>query len=157
MANQQTNYYTPRKADLLRDFDHTAELVKDTVVSRYGKDFAETLYQDMREAYARLIPHIPHIEGFRARVLNTFLLGSAQELAVYKGMKKHGKTAEEAWEICHEALRLRMARYAPIKRNRFASSGAVLVVRPPRDSPSCGRGTVPLLDTAALIVMGGQA
>ena len=128
MANQQTNYYTPRKADLLRDFDHTAELVKDTVVSRYGKDFAETLYQDMREEYARLIPHIPHIEGFRARVLNTFLLGSAQELAVYKGMKKHGKTAEEAWEICHEALRLRMARYAPIKRwllKRVMFSGVI--------------------------------
>jgi hypothetical protein len=116
MANQQTNYYTPRKAELLRDFDRTADLVKDAVVSRYGQELTEMLYHDIREEYASLIPHIPHIEGFRARALNTFLVIAAQELAVYKGMKKHAKTAEDAWDICHDALRLRMAQYSPIKR-----------------------------------------
>jgi hypothetical protein len=116
IANQHMNHYTPHKAELLRDFGHTADLVKDAVVSRYGKDMTETLYNDIREEYERLIPHIPHIEGVRARALNTFLLIAAQELAVYKGMKQHGKTAGEAWDICHDALRLRMERYSTIKR-----------------------------------------
>ncbi len=128
MSNQQTNYYTPRKAELLREFDKTAALVKDTVVSRYGIEFTDALYIACREAYETLIPHIPYIASFRARALNTFLVISAQELAVYKGMKKHGKTAEEAWEICHDALRLRMTHYPAIKRwllKRVMFSGIV--------------------------------
>jgi hypothetical protein len=116
MTSQQTNYYTSRKAALLREFDKTAEIVKDAVISRYGMDLADTLYRACRAEYENLIPHIPYIASFRARALNTFLLIAAQELAVYKGMTKHGKTAEEAWDICHEALRLRMAQYSPIKR-----------------------------------------
>lgn len=31
-------------------------------------------------------------------------------------MKRHGKTAGEAWEICHAALRLRMERYSKLRR-----------------------------------------
>jgi hypothetical protein len=31
-------------------------------------------------------------------------------------MKKHGRTAGEAWEICHNALRLRMEKFSKIKR-----------------------------------------
>jgi len=128
MTHQHTNYYTPRTAELLRDFDHTADLVKDAVVARYGQDVTDALYRDIREAYERLIPYIPHIAGFRARALNTFLVIAAQELAVYKGMTKHGKTAEDAWDICHEALRLRMERYSPIKRwllKRVMFSGVI--------------------------------
>jgi len=110
------NYYTSRKPKLLKDFDKTANLVRDFVVSSYGSDFADTLYREVRQEYEALIPQIPHIEGGRARPLNTFLIISAQELAVYKAMKKHGKTAREAWEICHDALRLRMERFSKIKR-----------------------------------------
>jgi len=51
----------------------------------------------VRQEYEALIPQIPHIEGIRAAPLNTFLVISAQELAVYKAMKKEGKTAGEAW------------------------------------------------------------
>ncbi|MDH3604505.1 MAG: L-2-amino-thiazoline-4-carboxylic acid hydrolase [Candidatus Tectomicrobia bacterium] len=116
MSSQQANYYTTRKAELLEDFDNTADLVKDTVISRYGADFANSLYRACRDEYEDLIPHIPYIAGFRARALNTFLVISAQELAVYKGMKTYGKTAAEAWQICHDALRLRMTHYSPIKR-----------------------------------------
>jgi hypothetical protein len=128
MSNQQASYYTPRKAELLTDFDKTAELVKDTVVSRYGMDFADTLFSACRAEYEALIPHIPHIAGFRARTLNTFVVISAQELAVYQGMKTYGKTAEEAWTICHDALRLRMTHYSPMKRwllKRVMCSGIV--------------------------------
>ncbi len=52
-----------------------------------------------------MIPHIPHIDGPPA--LNSFLRISALELSVFKAMKEHGKSAGEAWEICHEALKAR--------------------------------------------------
>jgi len=49
-------------------------------------------------------------------MLNSFLRITAQEIAVYQAMKKNGKTAGEAWEICHEALQLRMKQFPKIKR-----------------------------------------
>jgi len=117
VAKQETaNYYTLRKPKLLKDFDQTADLVRDFVVSGYGSDFADKLYEEVRQTYEELIPQIPHIEGTRGSMLNSFLLITAQEVAVYKAMKKYGRTAGEAWEICHTALRLRMKKFPKIKR-----------------------------------------
>ena len=115
------DYCASRKSKLLKDFDKTANLVRDSVVSSYGSDFADTLYREVRQEYEELIPQIPRIEGVRAGPLNTFLTISAQELSVYRVMKKYGKTAGEAWEICHDALRLRMERFSKIKRSFITS------------------------------------
>ena len=92
----------------MRDFDHTAHLVKGFVAERCGEETADALYRDARQEFEAIIPQIPRIRGARARILNGFLRITAQEVAVYKAMKKRGKTAPEAWEICHEAIRLRM-------------------------------------------------
>jgi len=113
------NYYASRKSQLLKDFDKTANLVRSSIISKYGLDFANTLYRDTRQEYEMLIPQIPHLEGVRGGPLNSFLRITAQEIALYKAMKKHGKTAGETWEICHEALRLRMEKYPRIKRWLF--------------------------------------
>jgi len=110
------NYYTSRKPKLLKGFDKTANLVRDFVVSSYSSDFADSLYREVRREFEELIPQIPRIKGVRAGPLNTFLVISTQELAVYKVMKKYGKTAGEAWAICHNALRLRMEKFPKIKR-----------------------------------------
>ena len=101
------NYYISRKPKLLKSFDKTAGLLRDSIVSRYGADFADTLYREVRQEYEALIPQIPHIEGIRAAPLNTFLVISAQELAVYKAMKKEGKTAGETWEESINGLGIR--------------------------------------------------
>jgi hypothetical protein len=50
---------------------------------------------------------MPYIDK-KAAMLRTFLFITTQELALYKVMKRHGKTAGETWEICHDALRLRL-------------------------------------------------
>ena len=70
-------------------------------------------------------------------MLNSFLLVTAQELALYKAMKKQGKTAGEAWEIYHEALKLRMERFSRFKRwllGRIMNSG-ILIKRMRKPSP----------------------
>ena len=93
MKNQTDNYYISRKTKLLKNFDKTASLIRDFVVLSYGPDFADTLYREARQKYEELIPQIPHIESAAGVALNTFLLITAQELTVYKVMKKYGKTA----------------------------------------------------------------
>jgi hypothetical protein len=117
MPNQIMGYYSTRKEKLLKDCDSTSALMEASLVARYGKEFTSTLQREVRQEYEKLIPDIPYIEGSRARLLNSFLLISAQELAVYKAMKKHGKPPGEAWELCHEALRFRLAEVPQWKRS----------------------------------------
>ncbi len=105
-----------RVRKLLKSFDYTTSLLEDFVVATYGADFADALRREVRQEYEDLIPQIPIIEGIAGVVLNTFLAITAQELVVYKVMKRHGKSAEEAWEICHAGLRLRLERYSRVRR-----------------------------------------
>ncbi len=116
MPGEKTGHYSRRKETLLKEFDRTAALMKDSLVVRYGMESASMLQREGRHHYEKLIPEIPYIKGARARALNTFLLITAQELAAYKAMKKHGKPPEEAWELCHQALRLRVAQIPRWKR-----------------------------------------
>jgi len=110
------NYYASKKSKLLKDFDTTVDLMRDYLVRRYGEELAERLYRETRQEYEKIIPEIPYIQGFRARALNSFLLIVAQELAVYRVMKEHTETLGEIWEICHETIKRRMAKFSKIKR-----------------------------------------
>ncbi len=116
MPDQATGYYMARKETLLREFDHTVSLIEDLLITRFGKEFASSLKIEVHQEFEKLIPEIPFISGVRGKPLNTFLLVTAQELAVYKVMKKHGKPVGEAWELCHEAIRLRAAEIPKWKR-----------------------------------------
>jgi len=128
MSDEIMGYYSERKEALLKDFDRTSALMKDSLVARYGMEFAGTLQREVRHQYEKLIPEIPYIKGAQARLLNAFLLITAQELAAYKAMKEKGKPPEEAWELCHEALRFRLAEIPKWKRwllRRFMFSSFV--------------------------------
>ncbi len=91
-------------------------MMREELAYRYGQELADTLIGDAREEYEKLIPVTPFIEGARGRALNRFVLIAAQELAAYKAMQRSGKPPAEAWELCHQALRLRVAEIAPWKR-----------------------------------------
>ena len=106
MTVQATGYYISKKSKLLKSFDRSANLVRSTVVSTYGESLADTVIRDARREYEKLIPLLPPVDG--APTLRSFLIIAAQELAVFRAMTNHGKTAGEAWEICHMALRLRL-------------------------------------------------
>jgi hypothetical protein len=117
-----------RSERLLRDFDRTARLVRPFVAARFGEEQADALTRDAREQYEAIIPQVSWVRGRRAPVMNAFLRGTAQEIAVYKAVEARGGTAAEAWEVCHEANRLRMEQVATWKRRllrRFMFSGLV--------------------------------
>jgi hypothetical protein len=116
MSEQILGYYLKQKETLLKDFDHKADLIEDSLVARFGREFADRLKTEAHQEYEELIPEIPFIQGFRGRALNSFLLATAQELAVYKAMHKHGHSAAETWELCHEAIRLSVAEIPKWKR-----------------------------------------
>ena len=82
MKVSKQNYYVSRKPKMLKDFDKTTNLVRNSVVASYGSDFADAIYQETRQEYEALIPQIPYIEGIRGSMLNSFLRITAQELAL---------------------------------------------------------------------------
>ena len=116
MSNQITGYYIPRKNKLLKDFDKTYILMKDLIIKKFGKEFTLMAYRDVRKEYEILIPEIPYILGWRSKFLNTFLLITAQELAIYKALIKLGKSPEEIWALCHKALQLKMTMISSYKK-----------------------------------------
>ena len=110
------SYHVSKKSKLLKEFDKTAGLMQDYLAQRYGEELADRLYKETRQKYEKIIPEIPYIQGMRARALNLFLIITAQELAAYRVMKEHGKTSGETWEVCHEAIKLRMKKFCKFKR-----------------------------------------
>lgn len=117
-----------RDRRLLRDFDENAALVRDFVVGRFGESAAEAIERRAREIYAAALPQVPHIPGPRARMLNVFLRITAQEVAVYHAVLERDGDAAQAWEICHEAIRRRVATVPRWKRwmmQRLMHSGFV--------------------------------
>ena len=111
---KQNNYYISRKQKLLTDFNKASALIRNSIVSRYGEKFADMLIKEVRNEFITLIPKIP-FTGI-SLTLRLFLIISTQELSVYKVMKNHGKNVAESWEICHEALRLRMHSFSKFKK-----------------------------------------
>jgi len=116
MSGQIVGYYIAHKDKLLRDFDRTSVMMKDELVMRFGEEFAGSVSKDIRKEYEILIPEIPYIPGWRPKILNAFLLITAQELAAYKAMTKLGKSPDQVWELCHAALRLRTAMIPSYKK-----------------------------------------
>lgn len=107
----KNGYYASRADALLREFDRIVECARPALARRYGEQLSGRLVRDARREFERVIPEIPHIGGVRARPLNVFLKATAMELAVYRAMKRIGRSPDEAWEVCHEAIVARMEVY----------------------------------------------
>lgn len=109
MVDPKIGYFIRHKEELLKDFSHTAALMENWLVTCFGRELASSFKTECLREYEKLIPEIPYIQGIRGKFLNLFLIITAQELAAYKVMKKHGRSVGETWELCHEALRIRVA------------------------------------------------
>ncbi|MCC5857791.1 MAG: L-2-amino-thiazoline-4-carboxylic acid hydrolase [Ectothiorhodospiraceae bacterium] len=129
MYTQAIGYYSRHRNKVLQDFDETAALMSVSLSERYGTEAADALKKEVRQELQELIPVIPRITGGpRAGSFNHFLRITAQELAVFRAMRNRGKSAREAWEICHEAIRLRADKVPAWKRrliNRLMFSWVV--------------------------------
>ena len=116
------DYYTSRKSKLLRDFDKTAKRLRKILVSYYGDDLADTIARETRQEYEALIPELPYIGG-KKNLLTRNLIGSAQALALYRVLKRHGKTVEEAGKIVYEAVEAQLGAYPRLLLRLFGRLG----------------------------------
>lgn len=118
MSEEIKGNYTKNKEALLSAFDQTVAMMGASLTTHYGAEFGGILQREALRKYEKLIPEIPYIRGdIRTRMLNYFLLITAQELAVYKALKKHGKSPAAVFELCDEALRLKLAKVQSWKRS----------------------------------------
>lgn len=98
------NYYTSRKSKLLKDFDkYMRKHARKALVSHYGDDLTDTIARETRQEYEALIPQLSYIGG-KKNPLTTNLIQCAWGLALYKVLKTHDKTAEEAAKIIYKAV-----------------------------------------------------
>jgi hypothetical protein len=90
-------YFISRKYKLLKDFDNLMKKARIILISQYGETFAETIVSETYQEYSKLIPEIPYVG--QNRILVMFIIGTAQSLAIYRVLRNHGKTVEEAGKL----------------------------------------------------------
>jgi len=100
-------YYTTRRPELLKRFDKESQRWRPVIVSQFGDDFANSILREARQEYEALIPQIPYIGGDKNHLTGS-LVGSVRYLALYKAMKKRGKTAEETGKILYDDVLARI-------------------------------------------------
>ena len=92
-------YFIRRRIFLLKRFRKLAQAARLPLASQWGAETAEEMVTEAEGHFDALLPHLPDA-GWRAPHLRSFLLITAAQLALFKAMEAHGKTAREAWLIC---------------------------------------------------------
>ena len=105
-------YYIRKKPELLKKFEADVKLWSPLLLKQYGEIQAYRILLEARQNFESLIPQIPYIGGDE----NSFtrhLVNSVQYLALYKAMKKYGKTAEEAGKVVYDAYITKISKPQP--------------------------------------------
>jgi hypothetical protein len=110
------NYYTSQKSKLLKEFDKAMKKYgRKILASHYGDHLADTIIKGGRQEYEALIPQLPYIGG-KKNPWTTVLLQCAGFLGLYRALKTHGKTAEEAGKISYEMVETQLRSYPKLLR-----------------------------------------
>jgi hypothetical protein len=88
----------------------------DLLVDRFGEETMAVMRGEMLDEYRRLIPEIPYIGGRRNRLSQT-LMGTAQSLAVYRVMVRHGGGVEDTGELLNRVIRTETERVPKLLRH----------------------------------------
>lgn len=108
MSQTITGHYNKQKEKIKKDFGRTISLISGSLDKRFGSEFSRKLQEEVLGEYEQLILKIPYTRGFLSRIFNRFILITAQELAAYKALRRYDIKNEEIWELCYEALCLRL-------------------------------------------------
>ena len=92
--------YVTRKSQLMKRFDRSVGRIERMLIARFGKECASALIRDSRKEYESLIPQILYI-GDRNPFL-VFLLPTSRYLAVYRQLKRQGRTVEDTGQLIYE-------------------------------------------------------
>ena len=93
-------YYTSKKSKLLKEFDKNIKQVRRVFVTRYGEGLTQAFMREARQEYEAIIPDLPYLGG--KRPFTQFIISTGWFLAMYRTLKKHGRTVEEAGSLVYE-------------------------------------------------------
>jgi hypothetical protein len=102
------NLYISRSSKLLKSFDKALKPVRKVFVTNFGDELADRILKDARQEYEALIPELPY--WGKNNVMTGFLIGSSYFLAIYRVLKKHGKSAAEIGKVIYEMVEARLNR-----------------------------------------------
>ncbi|MBW2617886.1 MAG: hypothetical protein JRC92_03300, partial [Deltaproteobacteria bacterium] len=96
----QKGYYVSRKKKLLKDFDKTFARVGRLLSRDYGDGFSKTILEESRQEFEDLIPLIE----YHPQPFGKILIIACWQIALYKSLRSHGKTAEDYARIYYQVL-----------------------------------------------------
>jgi hypothetical protein len=98
---KSSGYYEARRAKLRRGFARAASRARISLRKRYDAGFVDAVIAEAGDEFERLIPQIPYIGG-RANVFSPIMVVSAWVIALYRAMRRRGKSAEEVTRVCYD-------------------------------------------------------
>lgn len=105
-------YYTSRKEELMQGYDAAAKSWGPAIFGEYGEISAYRMLQEARQAFEALIPKIPYIGGDENRYTPS-LINGARCLALYQGMQKYGRTAEDTGKVLYDTILAQLGKPKP--------------------------------------------
>jgi len=108
MSAIQNDYYTSRSRKLLDQLDKFLTQSRALLIERYGEMQAATMHQETLDEYEQLIPDLPYIG--RGNIFTGNLVQSAWALALYRVIRHHRGSLEEAGEVIHRAMEAKVNR-----------------------------------------------
>ncbi|MFW9852631.1 MAG: L-2-amino-thiazoline-4-carboxylic acid hydrolase [Candidatus Thorarchaeota archaeon] len=94
-------YYWSKRKKLLKRYKKFSSSIGEKITQRYGNDFSERILGESLIEYEKIIPEIPHLPG-KINFFRQILILNAMSIALYKPMKKAGKTSDEIFTIFYE-------------------------------------------------------
>ena len=100
---------------MLESFDKALKSARKVLVANFGTELADRILKDARREYEALIPGLPY--WGKDNMMTEFLIGSSFCLAIYRVLKKHGKSAAEIGKMIYEMVETRLGRMpSPVLR-----------------------------------------
>jgi hypothetical protein len=97
------SHYLSRREDILDLYDTHSRASMPFLARRYGEMLAEEIIQDARGILEGLIPELPYIGGDE-NPMTRHIIRSSTSLALFKAMKRRGKSAAETGRIVYDSV-----------------------------------------------------
>jgi hypothetical protein len=118
-------YYLKQKDKLLKGHRKMMAIGKPLMTARYGAETAVSIIAGSTTEFEQLIPQIPYIGGKENSLTDTMIQISSL-LALYRVLKRHGRSVAEIGELTYEMAQAWVDRYPKFVRHligRFYMSG----------------------------------
>jgi L-2-amino-thiazoline-4-carboxylic acid hydrolase len=99
-------FYIAQSPKLLKNFAKALKPVRKVFVTNFGSELADRILEEARQEYEALIPQLPY--WGRKNMMTEFLIGSSHCLAIYRVLKKHGKSVAAIGKIIYEIIEARL-------------------------------------------------